>query len=149
MFPKDIRYTITHEWIRLEDDVATIGMTQYATDRLSDISYVELSSSGDELSAEMVLGTLESTTDTVDLLSPIDGEVVEVNDSVVDNPELIAADPYDDGWLIRLKPSDASQLKDLMTAEEYQVFVQAEVGEEAEEEEKEEEKAEGKIQDVG
>jgi len=148
MFPKDVYYTITHEWVRLEDDVATIGMTQYAADQLSDISYIELSSVGDELSAETVLGTIESTTDTVDLLSPIDGEVLEVNNSVLENPELIGEDPYDDGWLIRLRPSDTSQLEDLMSAEEYQFFVQAEVGEEPEEEEKEEEEEEEELEDV-
>ncbi|HUW56582.1 MAG TPA: glycine cleavage system protein GcvH [Planctomycetota bacterium] len=154
MFPKDVRYTTTHEWVRLEDGEATVGITAYAAGQLSDINYVELPSVGDDLPAETALGTIESTETAVDLLSPIDGKVIETNDAVLENPELIAEDPYDDGWLVRLKPTDPSQLNELMTAEEYQIFVQAESGEELEEEEEEEEEAqpvepeEADLQDV-
>lgn len=138
MFPKDVRYTTTHEWVRLEDDVVTLGITRYAADQLSDITYVELPSVGDELTAEAVFGTIESVKAAADLICPIDGEVTEVNEPIAENPELISDDPYDDGWLVKLKPNDISQLDELMTAAAYEVFVQAESGEESEEVEEEE-----------
>ena len=140
MFPKDVRYTTTHEWVRLEDNVATVGITKYAADQLSDLTYVELPDVGEDLTAEMIMGTIESVKAAADLMSPIDGRVLEVNGAVAQSPELISEDPYDDGWLIKIKPTDASQLDEMMTSEAYQLFVQAEAGEE--EEEKEEEKEE-------
>ena len=150
MLPKDVRYTSTHEWVRLEDGEATVGITRYAANQLSDINYVELPSVGDSLAAETSLGSIESTETGVDLLSPIDGKVIEINGAVLETPELIAEDPYDDGWLIRLKPADPSQLDELMTADEYQIFVQAEAGEDLEEEEEAEvdEEEEKEVKDV-
>jgi glycine cleavage system H protein len=143
MFPKDLRYTTTHEWVRLENNIATIGITKYAADQLSDITYVELPSVGDELLAEAVFGTIESVKAAEDLICPIDGKVVEINKAVVENPELVSEDPYEDAWLVRVKASDSSQIDELMTAEAYQVFVQAEAGEqETEPVENEEEKEE-------
>jgi len=133
MFPQDCRYTPTHEWVRMEEELAVVGLTAYAGQQLSDVTYIELPAVGDDLAAEAVLGTVESVKAAADLLCPIDGEVVEVNEAIVDNPEPIGSDPYDDGWLIKLKPEDVSQLDSLMTAEEYQVLLQAETEEEGEE----------------
>ena len=133
MFPTDIRYTTTHEWVRLEDDVATIGITKYAADQLSDITYVELPSAGDELAAGTVLGTIESVKAAADLICPVDGQVIEVNETILENPDLIGEDPYDDGWLVKLKSSDVSQIDELMATEDYQAFVEVESGEEEEE----------------
>jgi len=146
MFPHDIRYTTTHEWVRLENNIATIGITKYAADQLSDITYIELPSVGEEFVAEMAFGTIESVKAAEDLICPIDGEVVEANKAVVENPELVSEDPYEDGWLIRVRASDPSQVDELMTAEAYQVFVQAEAGEQETEPAEEEEEAE---EDVG
>jgi glycine cleavage system H protein len=146
MFPKDVRYTTTHEWVRLENDVATIGITKYAADQLSDITYVELPSVGDELLADGVFGTIESVKAAEDLICPIDGEVVEVNKAVAENPELISEDPYEDAWLIRVKASDPSQIDEMMTAEAYQVFVQAEAGEQETEPVENEEGKEGDVE---
>ena len=141
-FPKDARYTQTHQWVRLENDIATIGITKYAADQLSDLTYVELPDVGEDLGADSVLGTIESVKAAADLICPIDGKIVEVNDAVVKNPEAISEDPYDDGWLVKLKPSDLSQVNELMTSEQYQEFVLAEAGEEEEDEEEEEEEIE-------
>ena len=142
IFPQDCRYTPTHEWVRLEDDLAVVGLTDYAAQQLSDITYIELPDVGEDLAAEAVLGTVESVKAAADLLSPIDGEVIEVNEAIVDNPEPIGRDPYDDGWLVKLKPLDPSQIEGLLTVEEYQVLLQAEVEEEEEEEEEPEEEEE-------
>jgi len=126
MYPPDNRYAPTHEWVRLEDDVAVIGISSYAAGQLSDITYIELPAIGEDLSAEGVFGTVESVKAAADLVCPIDGEVVEVNEAIVENPEPIGTDPYDDGWLIKVRPADVSQLENLMTAEEYQVLLQDE-----------------------
>jgi glycine cleavage system H protein len=138
MFPKDVRYTQTHEWVRMEDGVATIGITKYAADQLSDLTYVELPDVGEDIVAEGLLGTIESVKAAADLICPVDGKVLEVNQAVLDNPEAVSADPYDDGWLVKLKPSDASQVDELMTSEAYQEFILAEAGEEEPDEEEEE-----------
>ena len=132
MFPKDRRYTTTHEWVRLEDDVAVVGITGYAAEQLGDITYIELPATEDDLLRVTVLGTIETVKAVVEVISPIDGKVVEVNDAAVDNPDLITEHPYVDGWLVKLSPTNTSQLGDLMTAEEYEVLVQAEPGEQEE-----------------
>ncbi len=138
MFPKDVRYTQTHEWVRLEDGIATIGITKFAADQLSDLTYVELPDVGEDIVAEGLLGTIESVKAAADLICPIDGKVIEVNKVVVDNPEAISEDPYDDGWLVKMKPGDASQVEELLTSEAYQEFILAEAGEEDPDEEEEE-----------
>ncbi len=132
MFPKDRRYTTTHEWVRLEDDVAVVGITGYAAEQLGDITYIELPAAEDDLVRVTVLGTIETVKAVVEVISPIDGKVVEVNDAAVDNPDLITEHPYDDGWLVKLSPTNTSQLADLMTAEEYEVLVGAESGKQEE-----------------
>ena len=132
MFPKDRRYTTTHEWVRLEDDVAVVGITGYAAEQLGDITYIELPAAEDDLLRVTVLGTIETVKAVVEVISPIDGKVVEVNDAAVDDPDLITEHPYDDGWLVKLSPTNTSQLADLMTAEEYEVSVGAESGKQEE-----------------
>ena len=129
MFPEELRYTATHEWVRLEEDIATVGITAHAAELLGDVTYVELPEVGRELAKEEVLGTVESVKAAADLISPIGGVVVEVNDAVVENPDLIGEGPYDVGWLVKLTPSDVSQLQSLMTAQAYQAHVQTESGE--------------------
>jgi glycine cleavage system H protein len=116
----------------MEGNLAVIGLTGYAAQQLSDITYVELPAIGEDLAAESVFGTVESVKAAADLVCPIDGEVVEVNDVIAENPEPIGTDPYDDGWLIKVKPTDLAQLEHLMTAEEYQVLLQDEDEEEEE-----------------
>lgn len=148
MFPKDVRYTQTHEWIRLEGKVAVIGITSYAADQLSDLTYVELPDVGDELGAETMLGTIESVKAAADLICPIDGKVVEVNRAVVESPEIIGADPYEEGWLVKIVPTEPAQMDELMTAEAYQEFILAEAGDDEEEEEEEEVDEEEEDDDV-
>ncbi len=146
MFPKDVRYTQTHEWVRLEGTIATVGITKYAAEQLSDLTYVELPDVGDELGAETALGAIESVKAAADLICPIDGKVVEVNPAVVENPEVISEDPYEDGWLVKLQATEPAQIDELMTAEAYQEFVLAEAGDEEEEEEEEEEEVEEELE---
>ena len=132
MFPKDLHYTETHEWVRLENEVATVGITRHAADQLGDITYVELPKAGESVAAESASGTIESVKATSDLIAPLDGKIVEVNDVIEDSPEVLSEEPYDDGWLIRLKPGDPSQLEHLMEADAYALFVKSEAGEEVE-----------------
>lgn len=128
-FPKDRCYTATHEWVQLEDDIATVGITGYAAELLSDITYIELPAVGDNLAQTAILGTIETVKAVVEVISPISGAVVEVNDVATGNPDLIGESPYDRGWLVKVTPSDASQFESLMTAEQYQTQVQTESGE--------------------
>ena len=132
MFPKNIRYTETHEWIRLEEDVVTVGITSHAAEELGDITYVELPGVGEAVTAESAFGTIESVKATSDILAPVDGEVVEVNDALEDDPQLLCEEPYDDGWLVRLKLRDPSQIEDLMDASAYVLYVKSEAGEDVE-----------------
>ena len=145
MFPKDVRYTQTHEWVRYENGIVTVGITKYAADQLSDLTYIELPDVGEELVAETMLGTIESVKAAADLLCPVDGKIIEVNEAVIANPETISEDPYDDGWLVKMKPSEPSQVDELLTADAYQEFILAEEGEEEPDEEEEEEAVEEEV----
>ena len=128
-FPKDLRYTKDHEWARLEEDgTLTVGITDHAQDALGDVVYVELPDVGRALDAEETFGVVESVKSVSDLFAPCAGEVVAHNELLLDAPETINSDPYGDGWLIRLKPADASELGELMDAEAYQMHVEAEAG---------------------
>lgn len=126
MFPSSLRYSASHEWVRLEEGLATVGITTYATDQLSDITYVELPGVGDQVEAGGVLGTIESVKAAADLDCPIDGEIVEVNESVIDDPEIIANSAYEDGWLVKIRPTDAGQIDKLMTDKEYEETINVE-----------------------
>lgn len=123
--PKDLRYTKTHEWVRLDGDVATIGVSDYAQTELGDITFIELPDIGDSLSQNQPFGVVESVKAASDVYAPVDGEVVERNDAVVDEPELVNASPYDQAWLIKVKLNDPAQVEALMEAEAYDDFAAA------------------------
>ena len=121
--PAELQYTKTHEWIRREDDVATVGITDHAQDALGDVVFIELPEKGATFSAGESFGTIESVKAVSDLYAPVGGEVVEVNEALNDAPEKINEDPYGDGWMIRLRTSDEG---DLLSAEEYEKVVEEE-----------------------
>lgn len=124
--PKDLRYTEEHEWARADGETVTVGITDHAQQNLGDIVYVELPTVGVGVNVGDVFGTVESVKAVSELYSPIDGEVVAINENLEGQPELINAEPYDKGWLIRIKPSDLSQLDKLMDADAYDALVAAE-----------------------
>ena len=117
--PGDLLYTSEDEWVRVEGDTAVIGITDYAQDSLSDIVFVELPDSGDTFGADDIFGTVESVKAAADLYMPIDGEVLETNEELLDTPEIINSSPYEDGWMIKIKIQDSSQLGGLMSPEDY------------------------------
>lgn len=119
----NIRYTRDHAWVMMEDDVATIGMTDYAQRELPDINFVEMPAEGLEVNAGDEMVSIESNRDSASIVAPVDGTVVEVNALLEDNPELLNSDPYGDGWLVRLELVDITTWQDLLTAEEYEEFV--------------------------
>ncbi len=121
--PKDLLYTETHEWVAIEDGIATCGITDFAQDQLGDIVYVELPEAGSAVVAGEVCGVIESVKAASDLYAPVSGEVVEVNQDLTDAPELINKDPYGDGWLFRVKMSDPSETDALLDAARYEQFV--------------------------
>jgi glycine cleavage system H protein len=128
MTPEDSRYAKSHEYIHVEGGVGTIGITEYAQKELGDVVFVELPQVGAELEAGDELGSIESVKAVSELFCPVSGEVVEVNDKLADKPELVNTDPYGDGWMIRIKVSDASELDELMTADEYDEYCEKEAG---------------------
>ena len=117
--PTDLLYTADHEWIRLEGDIATVGVTDYAQGELGDIVFVEVETEGEELDAEEVFGTIEAVKTVSDLFLPVAGEIVEFNSALEDDPSLINNDPFGDGWIIKVKVSDTSDIEALMNADAY------------------------------
>jgi len=117
--PTDLRYTADHEWIKLEGDVATVGVTDYAQGELGDIVFVEVETEGEELDAEEVFGTIEAVKTVSDLFLPVAGEILEFNSALEDDPSLINNDPYGDGWIIKLKVSNTADVDTLMDSEAY------------------------------
>ncbi len=124
--PEDNRYAKSHEYVHLEGDVATIGITDYAQKELGDVVFVELPQVGSQLDAVDELGSIESVKAVSELFSPVSGEVVEVNEALADNPALINSDPYGDGWMVRIRVSDPTEIDELMTAEEYDEYIEKE-----------------------
>ena len=122
-FPGDLRYTKDHEWIKVEGDEATIGITDFAQSELGDIVYVEVETVGKTLQAGTVFGTVEAVKTVSDLFLPLDGEVLEVNPNLNNSPELVNSDPYGEGWMIRMKISNPGDVENLLTAEAYQDLV--------------------------
>ena len=120
--PTDLRYTKTHEWVRVEGDTATLGITDHAQSELGDITYLELPESGDSISVGTPFGVVESVKAASDIYSPIDGEVIELNDVAVDAPELLNQSPYDQAWLLKIRLSDQSQIDSLMNPQEYDSY---------------------------
>jgi len=121
--PTDRRYTKEHEWVRVEDDLGTVGITDYAQDQLGDLVYLDLPSPGTQVKQLDKLGEIESVKAVSDLYSPVSGEVVEVNQEVVDRPELVNQSPYEEGWLVRLRLADPAELDGLLTAEQYDELI--------------------------
>ncbi len=125
-FPGDLKYSRTHEWVRVENDEVTVGVSAYAAEEMGDIVYVELPEEGDEMEKDTAFGVLESVKATADLYAPVSGNVVEFNTPLEDSPEVINEDPYGDGWMVRVVISDPAELSDLMSADEYRQFVEEE-----------------------
>ncbi|HEX7829648.1 MAG TPA: glycine cleavage system protein GcvH [Thermoanaerobaculia bacterium] len=126
--PEDNRYAKSHEYVHLEGDVATIGITDYAQKELGDVVFVELPQVGSQLEAADELGSIESVKAVSELFAPVSGEVVEVNEALADNPALVNTDPFGDGWMIKVRVSDPTEVDELMTAEEYDEYVEKESG---------------------
>lgn len=126
MYPENIKYTKSHEWVRVADKMATIGVTEFAQEELGDIVNVELPAAGTAVHAGEPFGSVDSVKAVSDLMSPVTGEVVEVNDDVEGSPELINQEPYGTGWLIIVRMDDPSELESLMGSEEYERFIEAE-----------------------
>ena len=124
--PAGLRYSKEHEWVATEEEVATIGITDYAQEQLGEIVYVELPAVGDKISKDDAFGVVESVKAVSDIYAPVSGTVVEVNQELPESPEMINEDPYGDGWLVKVKVSDGSELDDLLDHEEYEELVAAE-----------------------
>ncbi|MHC9088921.1 glycine cleavage system protein GcvH [Tenacibaculum sp. IMCC1] len=121
--PSELKYTKDHEWVKVENGVATIGITDFAQGELGDIVYVDVDTLNEELDAEEVFGSVEAVKTVSDLFMPLSGEVVEFNEALEDEPELVNSDPYGNGWMIKVKLSDDSQVADLLSAEAYQELI--------------------------
>ena len=119
--PSDLLYTKDHEWVRIDGDIATVGVTDFAQGELGDIVYVEIETEGESLESGEVFGTVEAVKTVSDLFMPVSGEVVEVNGGLESNPEIVNTDPYGDGWMIKIKISD--QGDSLMSAEDYKAEI--------------------------
>src|SRR5262249_23786416 len=120
MDPKNLRYAATHEWASLEGDICTLGITKFAVEQLTDVVYIELPDVGDNVFAEESFGEIESVKAVSDLYSPVNGEVVAVNEKLLDDPTLISQDPFGKGWMVKIKAEKGSTLDKLMTLPQYE-----------------------------
>ena len=123
--PSDLKYTKDHEWVKLEADIATIGITDFAQGELGDIVYVEVETVDETFEAEEIFGTVEAVKTVSDLFLPLSGEIIEFNESLEDEPEKVNTDPYGEGWMVKVKCSDMSQVESLMSAEDYKNLIGA------------------------
>ena len=121
--PSELKYTKDHEWVKLEGDIATIGITDFAQGELGDIVFVEVETIGETLDAEEIFGTVEAVKTVSDLFLPVAGEILELNELIEDAPETVNEDPYGAGWMIKMKVSDISQFNALLSSEEYKNLV--------------------------
>ena len=121
--PDDLKYTREHEWARVKGNRVTVGITDFAQDQLGDVVFVELPSVGDEVKRGEAFGVVESTKAVSDLFAPVSGKVVEVNDPLVEAPEIVNDDPYEEGWMIAIEPSDPKELAELLDVKAYAAFV--------------------------
>jgi glycine cleavage system H protein len=121
--PENLKYTAEHEWIRVEGEEIVVGVTDFAQGELGDVVFIEIETEGETLAAGDTFGTIEAVKTVSDLYMPVDGEVVEVNPALEDTPELVNSEPYEGGWMIRIKVSDPAQLDGLMTAEQYSELI--------------------------
>lgn len=124
----DLRYTKSHEWVKIDGDTITMGVSDFAQSELGDITYLELPEPGESVTRSEPLGVIESVKAASDIYSPVTGEIVEANDQVVDAPEAVNSSPYGDAWLVKIKVSDTSELDELMDSAAYEKFVEEEGG---------------------
>jgi len=122
-FPSELKYTQEHEWIKVDGDVAIVGITDFAQSELGDIVFVEVETVGQTIAKDGVFGTVEAVKTVSDLFLPVAGEIVEFNTALNNSPELINSDPYGDGWVVKIKASDAGDLSQLMDVETYKSFI--------------------------
>lgn len=122
-FPKELKYTKDHEWVRVEGDQATIGITDFAQGELGDIVYVDIDTVGDTIEHEQVFGTVEAVKTVSDLFMPVSGEILELNSALETQPELVNKDPYGEGWMVKVRMSDPSQVAGLLSADDYRALV--------------------------
>lgn len=125
-YPEDLKYLDTHEYVRLEGEIATIGISAFAVDQLGDIVFLELPDVGEAVEKATTFGTVESVKAVEDLKSPVTGTVVERNDAMIDAPEEVAEDPYGEGWLLKVRVNDPDEVEDAMSADEYRAQVEGE-----------------------
>ncbi len=121
--PSDLKYTKDHEWVKIEGDVATIGITAFAQSELGDIVYVEVETEGETLANEEVFGSIEAVKTVSDLFMPLSGEITSFNEDLESNPEVVNSDPYGEGWMIKVTISDHSELEALLSADQYKELV--------------------------
>jgi len=121
--PKNLKYTKDHEWISVNDNIATVGITHFAQSELGDIVYVDIDTVGENIKQEEVFGTVEAVKTVSDLFLPIDGEITEFNESLEDQPELVNSDPYGDGWMVKVRMQNPSQVESLLDAEAYKKLI--------------------------
>jgi len=124
--PEDLHYSKDHEWVRVDGDVATVGITDYAQNSLGDVVYVELPKPGEQFSANESFGSVESVKAVSEVFSPVSGTIAESHAELADDPEKVNTDPYGDGWMIRIKMSNSGEVDSLLTAAEYEDFTKAE-----------------------
>ena len=123
--PSELKYTKDHEWVQIDGDVATVGITDFAQSELGDIVYVEVETLDETLGAEEVFGTVEAVKTVSDLFMPLSGEIIEFNEGLEDEPEQVNSDPYGDGWMIKIKMTDMSQVESLLSSEGYKEVIGA------------------------
>lgn len=123
-YPEDLRYLDTHEYVRLEGEIATIGITAFAVDQLGDVVFLDLPELGDSITKGEGFGTIESVKAVEDLNAPVSGTVIERNEALIESPEQVADDPYGDGWLLKVRVNDSNEIDDALTAEEYSAQVE-------------------------
>jgi glycine cleavage system H protein len=126
MYPEELLYTKEHEWIRVDEEIGTIGITDHAQKELGDIVYVELARPGEHVAANETLGTVESVKAVSEIYSPVSGDVTAVNPKLHNNPEILNADPHGEAWLVQVRLSDRSETDKLMTADQYEAYIQKE-----------------------
>ncbi len=121
--PQELKYTKDHEWVRIDGDIATVGVTDFAQGELGDIVYVEVETVGETLDREEVFGTVEAVKTVSDLFSPLSGEIVEFNDSLESTPEKVNSDPYGEGWMVKIKFTNENEISELLSAEDYEEVI--------------------------
>jgi glycine cleavage system H protein len=123
-FPEQLKYTKDHEWVKIEGDTATVGITDFAQSELGDIVFIEVETEGESLDQEEVFGSIEAVKTVSDLFMPVSGEVTEFNEELEETPELVNEDPYEKGWIVKIKLSDPAEAEALMSAADYQATVE-------------------------